>query len=61
MKVGDKVKVTSRPSSSPYLTVSRVYDVIDADGDGFEIIDDAGDMIYCIFPSCLHASWEIAE
>jgi hypothetical protein len=59
--VGDKVRVIAKPSDSPYLTVGHEYPVIDSKDTFFDVIDDEGDCISCIFPKCLHATWEIAE
>lgn len=59
--VGDKVRVIAKPKSCNYLTVGYEYSVIDSEDTFFDVIDDEGDRISCIFPKCLHATWEIAE
>ena len=63
--VGDKVRVldVTDDENLEYLTLGNLYDVVRKPGtdNSFEIVGDQGQNLYCRFPQCLHAAWEIAE
>ena len=58
-----KVRIKSGECPS-YLTVGKVYEVIEFDKWGFSISDDNGDNRTCLFKLCGHlctGSWEIVD
>lgn len=62
--IGDKVRATDVPKENlVYLTDGGVYDVIWADGlgFGFKVMGNRGIELFCLYPQCAHATWEIAE
>lgn len=65
--VGDKVKAIAVPLSNwGYLTPDKLYTVIDVFDvtdtiRSFSIISDRKTELYCLFPRCAHATWEIVE
>ena len=45
------------PEGCPeYLTAGKAYEVIEAPGSsrGFEVVDDDGDRIFCLWEGCAH-------
>lgn len=63
-KKGQKVRVLDIiPATVNYLTVGKEYEVTGTPGttDSFNIIADSGVVLYCLYPSCAHASWEIVN
>lgn len=62
--VGDKVKAVEVPEyNEVYLTAGKVYEVTRGDRGSwaFNIIADTGVELFCLFPSCAHATWEFSE
>lgn len=60
LKKGDIVKYVSGDAEN--LTVGKCYHIFDiwhSDGNSFNIIDDDGDSIDCIFPKCAFGRWEL--
>lgn len=71
MKKGDVVKCVDAKGCE-YLTNGKSYKVIAGKGDngrygyissdiGFEIVDDNGCSIFCLYPECAYAEWSISE
>jgi len=40
----------------PYLTPGKMYETLNVDDDGFDVIDDDGDVLYCLWKGCAHAN-----
>lgn len=62
--IGDKVRALHVPDENlEYLTPGNLYDVVRKPGTdwSFDIVGDQGQYLYCLFPQCCHATWEIAE
>lgn len=59
-----KVKTSYVPELVTYLTVDKVYEVIQEDGDNGYLISDDGDELVIFYASCAHLdgkAWEIVE
>lgn len=77
MKKGQIVKcVAAKPvcgNETPYLTEGKEYTIASGEADfdwegdliltdtAFEILDDTGELQYCIYPNCAHATWELVS
>lgn len=63
LKIGSKVRAREVPEENLlYLTEGGVYDVLWVGlGDEFKVIGDRGIELFCLYPQCAHATWEIAE
>lgn len=58
-----KVRIKSG-ECPPYLTLGKVYEVVESDNNGFEIIADNNNISYCLVNHCEHlngGSWEIVD
>lgn len=63
-KKGQKVRVLDIVRTEVnYLTVGKEYEVTGTPwvDRSFSIIADSGAWLYCLYPSCAHASWEIVN
>lgn len=38
-----------------YLTPGKMYETLNVDDDGFDVIDDDGDVLYCLWKGCAHS------
>lgn len=56
----EKPTIAISPISNSYLTEGEEYEIIewDLDDDGFVIIDDCGEEIYCLVEYCAHIDME---
>lgn len=62
--IGAKVRALHVPDdNTKYITQGNLYDVVGTPGTdwSFAIVGDQGQYLYCLFPRCCHATWEIAE
>ncbi|AXQ70249.1 hypothetical protein PF627_gp64 [Salmonella virus VSiP] len=63
--VGNRVRVleVTDEENLEYLTPGNLYDVVRKPGTdrSFEVKGDQGQWLYCLYPQCCHATWEIAE
>lgn len=77
MKKGQVVKCVRVEEGVSYLTVGEKYTVVAGEGDkslcigddeytipsdkGFNIISNRGVVVYALYPTCAHATWELVS